>query len=264
MTEARMVYVHAAITLLVALVSTACDRSSAPPGATPSTSAGQRTAPGTVLDWYPLKGGDTWEYTVKKRSFIRLGRDERKTEKTGTLTDECLGPSPDDTNVVRVRRRIEERNPALSEPVVLVTERRLRVDGDSIEALSIQQEGHAEVLYDEPSVVFSLRMVERKTVQRIDALEIHASPVSQATGPVNVPFGNYPEAIERVTEGTVRGSLGKIAVKGGTVRERMFFARGVGPVKVERTLAMELEGGAHAEETMVQELVRFSPLGPPG
>lgn len=106
-------------------------------------------------------------------------------------------------------------------------------------------------------MVFSLRLVERETVQRIETLEIHAGPVSQATRSVKVPFGDYPEAVERVTEGTVRGSLGKISVKGGTVRERMFFARGVGPVKVERTLAMELDGGAHAEETMVQELVRF-------
>jgi hypothetical protein len=247
----------AAAALVVLIASSACEKSTAAPPVTPSSSAAGRAGHSSVLDWYPLEGSAVWEYSVKKRSFIRLGSDERKTEKSGTLTDECLGPSPDDPKVVRVRRRIEERNPALSEPVVLVTERRLRVEGDSIEALSIQQEGHAEVLYDEPSVVFSLRLVERKTVQRIDALEIHASPLSQATRPVKVPFGNYPEAIERVTEGTVRGALGKISVKSGTVREQMFFARGVGPVKVERTLAMELEGGAHAEETMVQELVRF-------
>ena len=246
---------HVPATALVVLVaSTACEQSTAPPAATASSPAAERAADGAVLDWYPLRSGARWEYAVKKRSFVRVGSDERTTEKTGTLTDECLGPAHDDAKVMRVRRRIEERNSTRPEPVVMVMERGLRVDGDSIVALNIQHEGQVYD-YDEPHVVFSLRVVERETVQRIEALEIHTTGVSQATRPVKVPFGDYPEAIERVTDGTLRGALGKIPVKGGTVRERMFFARGVGPVKVERTLTMELEGDAQADETMVQELV---------
>jgi hypothetical protein len=206
-----------------------------------------------------LVKGATWEYRVAKESVIRRGPEERKIEKPGTVVDRCLGPSADEPGIQLLERRIEEHNPTFAVPIIVTTVQRLSVTSDSISALSIQQWGHELVPYDVPQPLFSFSTSDQRFTQNVEGLHFDVAPVALSTESVSVPAGDYPDALKRVVSGSVQGRLARAPVLRGSVVESTWFARGVGPVKVERTLEMEIRVGrklANATEVTVRVLVR--------
>lgn len=248
--------------LVVAVVALACRPRAEPVDVReePKSAEGLSTNSERAIDWYPLVKGATWEYEVTKESVIHTGSQERKTAKPGNATDVCLGPSQDDRAIQLLQRRIVERNPRLAEPTVSTTVQRVRIRDTSIDALSVQQDGQGA---DSVGVgpLFSLGVSRQRLRQVIDGLVLDTAQVSQLTEGVTVPAGAYPDALKRVLSGTISGRLGPAPVERGTVKESTWFARGVGPVKVERSweFGVELDSGpAVVTEVMVRSLVKFS------
>src|SRR5688572_13092201 len=164
-----------------------------------------RTAPKTAggatelaIDWYPLVKDATWMYRVTKESVIRVGEEERRTQKPGTVVDRCLGPAPDEQGIQLLQRRIEEHNPRFVDPVIITTVQRLSVRGDSIHMLSIQQLGRAMVPFETPVPLFSFKVTNQRHRVPRGSLQLEAEQASQSTEAVQVPAGDYPDAIKRV------------------------------------------------------------------
>jgi hypothetical protein len=234
----------------------------------PSTTEPSSAAPpspsitGDALDWYPLTNGSTWLYSATTESVTRLGNKESHTSKPGSVTDRCLGPSPEEPDIVLLERQLEERVHSLGTSKVVTTVQRLSISADSIRALSIQNDGVMPVPYAAPYTLFSLAPKGPPGTQTINySLHLDVAPVSLSSESVQTPAGEYPDALKQVVRGTVRGSLGIKAVKSGTVVENTWFVRGIGPVKVERTLSMEVRIGsvdAPVTEVSTRALVEYS------
>jgi len=161
-----------------------------------------------------------------------------------------------------LERRLEERVDEVTKPRVVTTVQRLSVRTDSITALSIQNDGLMPVPYERPYTLFSFAPEGPVGTQTIGySLHLDIAPVSLSSERVQVPAGEYPDALKRVIRGTVRGRLGIKPVKSGTVVESTWFVRGVGPVKVERTLTMEIGTGQQTTpfaETSATALLSYS------
>jgi hypothetical protein len=230
------------------------------PGPTTPARAKEASAQ-QAMDWYPLETGAVWKFEITKESVIRAGSQERRSSKPGTMIDRCLGAAPDDATVRVLKRHLEEDNSTFGH-VVLLVELRLSVHEDRIDTLSIQQEGHERVPYDRPSPLFSFELSQQVATQHIGDLQLDVVAISQTSESVSVPAGTYAGALKRVSRGSVKGRLGRAPIRGGSVEESKWFARGVGPVKVVRTLAMDIEvdsGTAKVEEVAIHELQSYSP-----
>jgi hypothetical protein len=241
---------------------------SLPPSAPEPSSAHTSTAPsiatGRALDWYPLEIGATWVYSATTQSVERIGNKERFTSRPGSITERCIESSPAEPGIVLLERRLEERVDDVRPPSVVTTVQRLSVRDDSIVALSIQNDGLMPVPYERPYTLFSFAPDAPPGTETVQySLHLDLAPASLSSEVVQVPAGEFPDALKRVVRGTVRGRWRMKPVKGGTVVETAWFVRGIGPVKVERTLSMEVGTGSPTipvTEDSARTLISYSKL----
>jgi hypothetical protein len=160
-----------------------------------------------------------------------------------------------------VRRRVEERNPAVPSPVIVETDHHLSSGVESVllhAAVPAGQEppatGKAQRLLVEPPS-------KDAVTQTLGGLEIKSSVASQTHEGLRLGAVEYKDCLRVHMKGLASGSVAG-APATGSVEETTWYAKGIGIVKVARVMKLDItvpnEGKVRAEETMTRVLERSS------
>ena len=216
-----------------------------------------------ISSYYPLKVGNTWSYDTKQRGKITGGPANQESERTASVEQRVVGLSrlsSDQLEVFEVSQTSEvpasDTRPASTAQAILhvsaapseITLHAVDFDDPNVPGLS------------EPVVILTALPATDPVTAVTGSLTMLVSIKSQETEAVEVPAGNFPNALKKHAEGPVSGTVSGARVDSGTVKETTWFVRDVGIVKQERLLEYTVgqPGGAgvHVQEATERVLTK--------